>query len=127
MSYFADLIKTQVIRLLQYKADLNRANQILETVPPKQEESREKIAKAVKAAIALEEEHELSQELYNTYPDFDFTEYGLPEPQEQPLTQKAPQLEGSQITQLEPQPALEEELEEELEEDTIVPDADEAQ
>ena len=82
MSYFADIIKSEIQRQLQYAAEIDRANQILETVPAKQEESESKIAKAVKAAFTLEEEQELSQALYDAYPDVDPTDYGLPEPQE---------------------------------------------
>lgn len=81
MSYLADIIKSEFRKQLQYESDLNRANQILETVPTKQEESKAKIAKAVTAAEALEETDTLAQELYDTYPDVDVTQYGLPEPQ----------------------------------------------
>lgn len=85
MSYFTDIIKKEFRNLLQYEDDLQRANQILDTVPAKKEEAEEKISKAVQAAKVMEEEQELSQELYDTYPDVDVTDYGLPEPEEATL------------------------------------------
>lgn len=85
MSYFTDIIKKEFRNLFQYCDELTRAYQVLEQVPPKQEEAEQRIIQAVNAAKIMEEEHELSQELYNTYPDVDLTQYGLPEPQDRPV------------------------------------------
>lgn len=114
MSYFTDIIKKEFRNLLQYEDDLQRANQILDTVPAKKEEAEEKISKAVQAAKVMEEEQELSQELYDTYPDVDVTDYGLPEPEETPL-HPVDEEEEEETTPVE-EPETEEEVEE-LDED----------
>lgn len=83
MSYLADIIKKQVRAKLQYEGEIQRANQILETVPAKLEEADQEIQKAVQAAEILGEGLAVAESLYGTYPDLDFTEFGLPEPQPQ--------------------------------------------
>lgn len=81
MSYLADIIKNQVRAKLQYEGEIQRANQILETVPAKLEEADQEIQKAVQAAEILGEGLAVAESLYGTYPDIDFTEFGLPKPQ----------------------------------------------
>lgn len=78
MSYFADIIKKEVRSKLQHEEEIRDAEKVLERVPPKLEESNERIEKAIQAAITLEEENEVAEELLKTYPDIDFTEFGLP-------------------------------------------------
>lgn len=85
MSYLADIIKKQVRAKLQYEGEIQRANQILETVPAKLEEADQEIQKAVQAAEILGERLAVAESLYDTYPDLDFTELGLPKPQ--PVTE----------------------------------------
>ena len=80
MSYLADIIKKQVRAKLQYEGEIQRANQILETVPAKLEEADQEIQKAVQAAEILGEGLAVAESLYGTYPDLDFTEFGLPQP-----------------------------------------------
>ena len=124
MSYFADIIKNEIRYQLQYANEINRANQILSTVPAKQEESQEKIAKAVKAAFALEEEDELSQALYDTFPDIDPQDYGLPEPQVKRVAHvEEPQSEepGTELEVYEPQPTPIPSVDETLEEVHVKP------
>ena len=86
MSYLADIIKKQVRAKLQYEGEIQRANQILETVPAKLEEADQEIQKAVQAAEILGERLAVAESLYGTYPDLDFTEFGLPKPQ--PVTEE---------------------------------------
>ena len=86
MSYLADIIKKQVRAKLQYEGEIQRANQILETVPAKLEEADQEIQKAVQAAEILGERLAVAESLYGTYPDIDFTEFGLPKPQ--PVTEE---------------------------------------
>lgn len=81
MSYFADIIKNHVRTALQHEGEIQRANQILETVPAKLEQSQAEIRKAVQAAEILGESQTVADMLFGTYPDLDFTQYGLPEPQ----------------------------------------------
>ena len=85
MSYLADIIKKQVRAKLQYEGEIQRANQILETVPAKLEEADQEIQKAVQAAEILGERLAVAESIYGTYPDLDFTEFGLPKPQ--PVTE----------------------------------------
>ena len=85
MSYLADIIKKQVRAKLQYEGEIQRANQILETVPAKLEEADQEIQKAVQAAEILGERLAVAESIYGTYPDLDFTELGLPKPQ--PVTE----------------------------------------
>lgn len=86
MSYLADIIKKQVRAKLQYEGEIQRANQILETVPAKLEEADQEIQKAVQAAEILGERLAVAESIYGTYPDLDFTEFGLPKPQ--PVTEE---------------------------------------
>ena len=86
MSYLADIIKKQVRAKLQYEGEIQRANQILETVPAKLKEADQEIQKAVQAAEILGEELAVAESIYGTYPDLDFTELGLPKPQ--PVTEE---------------------------------------
>lgn len=88
MSYLADIIKKQVRAKLQYEGEIQRANQILETVPAKLEEADQEIQKAVQAAEILGERLAVAESIYGTYPDLDFTEFGLPKPQ--PVTEDEP-------------------------------------
>ena len=85
MSYLADIIKNHIRTKLQAEAEVERANQILELAPQKLEEANLEIQKAVQAAEILGELEKVSQALYNTYPDLDVTQFGLPEAPERSL------------------------------------------
>lgn len=78
MSYLADIIKNHIRTKLQAEAEVERANQILELAPQKLEEADSEIQKAVQAAEILGELEKVSQALYDTYPDLDVTQFGLP-------------------------------------------------
>lgn len=85
MSYLADIIKTHIRTRLQVQSELERANQILKEAPQKLECADAEIQKAVQAAEILGEVEQVSQALYNTYPDLDVTQFGLPEAPDRPL------------------------------------------
>ena len=105
MSYLADIIKKQVRAKLQYEGEIQRANQILETVPAKLEEADQEIQKAVQAAEILGEGLAVAESLYGTYPDLDFTEFGLPKPQ--PVAEEEEEEEEEPGTAVERIPAYE--------------------
>ena len=105
MSYLADIIKKQVRAKLQYEGEIQRANQILETVPAKLEEADQEIQKAVQAAEILGEGLAVAESLYGTYPDLDFTEFGLPKPQ--PVAEEEDEEEDEPGTAVERIPAYE--------------------
>lgn len=98
MSYLADIIKKQVRAKLQYEGEIQRANQILETVPAKLEEADQEIQKAVQAAEILGERLAVAESLYGTYPDLDFTEFGLPKPQ--PVTEEEEDEPGTAVERI---------------------------
>lgn len=119
MSYFADIIKKHIRIRLQTEAEVERANQILESAPKKLEETDQEIQKAVQAAEILGESQEVAQALYDTYPDLDVTRFGLPEASDRPLDPIEEPDEGNE-PELDDAPELDEG-------ETIDPDADEAQ
>ena len=98
MSYLADIIKKQVRAKLQYEGEIQRANQILETVPAKLEEADQEIQKAVQAAEILGERLAVAESIYGTYPDLDFTEFGLPKPQ--PVTEEEEDEPGTAVERI---------------------------
>lgn len=85
MSYLAETVKNLVQRKMNAETDLKYAHTLLERSEARLEEVDQEIQKAVQAAKILEEEAAISQSVYDTYPDVDVTQWGLPVAKHRPL------------------------------------------
>lgn len=78
MSYLAETIKKLIAQQQQATEKVEQAQKYLADAELELEEVDQEIQKAVQAAQALGELDEVSQELYDAYPDVDPQPFGLP-------------------------------------------------